>query len=470
MSALQARLQKIFRQLDQHTGGLFRILERTLVSYSQDNGPALAASIAYRALFSFFPLVLLLTAVSINLLNSTEAQKQVVAFVEQFLPTAGKLVSSNLESMRRAQGAVVSLAALGLFWSASSVFAAIDRAVNCAWDTTVRRPFWRQQILAVSIVIGVGLLFFASNLTTTIYIRLVDLSTSWLGIEPINNHFGQQLLPLLGPVLLDYIVFWMLYRLLPVVPVRWQDVFPGALVAGTAWQLAKYGFNLYLSTFDPYNVVYGSVTTIIVFLVLTYIAAIILVMGAEFTAAWTHVRRERKQLALWNEKDLAHWIADNGVAAEVIYLPVETPTVRAAAAAVGVLPEAILKSLVFLADGKPYLVIANGLAKVDRRKLGAHWGLGRKRVKLASAEKVLELTGFSVGTVPPFGHRTPLPALMDPAVLGQPVVYAGGGGIEALVRLTPEELCRVVKPEIVSVIVDAAGDDDLVRAPERQGS
>ncbi len=158
---------------------------------------------------------------------------------------------------------------------------------------------------------------------------------------------------------------------------------------------------------------------------------------------------------MWNEKDLARWIADNGVAAEVVCLPAETPTVPTAAAAVNVSPEAILKSLVFLAAGRPYLVVANGLAKVDRGKLGAHWGLGKKRIKLASAEKVLQLTGYPVGTVPPFGHRTPMPTLVDPAVLEQPEIYAGGGGIQVLVRLTPQELCRVLEPQIVSVTGEA---------------
>jgi prolyl-tRNA editing enzyme YbaK/EbsC (Cys-tRNA(Pro) deacylase) len=157
-----------------------------------------------------------------------------------------------------------------------------------------------------------------------------------------------------------------------------------------------------------------------------------------------------------NEKDLARWIADNGVSAEVVCLPTETPTVQAAADAVNVPPEAIVKSLIFLADGQPHLVIANGLSKVDRGKLSAHWGLSKKRVKMASAGKVLELTGYPVGTVPPFGLRTSLPALIDPAVLEQAVVYAGGGGIQALVRLTSKELHRIVEPEIVSVIAAAS--------------
>jgi membrane protein len=455
MNALQAHLRPIYHELDQRIGGLLRILQRTIVSYGQDDGPVLAAAIAYRALFSFFPLVLLLLAVSSTLLvNSTE--EEVVAFVESFLPTAGNLVRNNVTAVLRTRGAVGTLAALGLLWSASSVFAAMNRAVNRAWGATVRRPFWKQQALALSIVVGIGLLFFVSTLTTTIYNVLTGILPR-LGIDLLSNHVGQRLLPLLGPVLLDYLVFLMLYRLLPVVRVRWQDVLPGALAAGTAWQMAKAGFNLYVRSFAHYNLVYGSVTAIIVFLTFTYIAAVILVMGAEFTAAWTYTRRERNASTVRNEKDLARWIADNGVAAEVVHLPVETPTVQAAAAAVNVPLEAILKSLVFLAGGQPYVVIANGLAKVDRGKLSAHWGVGKKRVKLASTEKVVALTGYPVGAVPPFGHRTPSPTLMDPAVLNQPVVYAGGGGIQALVRLTPQELCRVVEPEIVSVVSASEG-------------
>lgn len=457
MSAFQAYLRRIYHELDERTGGLLHILRLTVVSYGQDDGPFLATAIAYRALFSFFPLALLLLAISSNLLVSS-TEEHVVAFVERFLPTAGTLVRNNVAAVQRTRGAVGALAALGLLWSASSVFAAIDRAVNRAWGTTVRRSFWRRQAMALAIVLGIGLLFILSTLMTASYNLLTHVHLPWLDIEPFNNHLGRRWLPLLGPTLLDYAVFLLLYRLLPVVPIRWREALPGAMVAGTAWQIAKGGFNLYVRGFARYNLVYGSVTAIIVFLTFTYIAAVILVMGAEFTVAWSHTRRRRKKMPVWNERDLARWIADHGVAAEVVCLPVETSTVEAAAEAVGAPAAAILKSLVFLADGQPYLVIANGPAKVERGRLSAHWGLSKKRVKLAPAEKVLRLTGYRVGSVPPFGHHTPLPTLLDPAVLTQPVVYAGGGGIRALVRLTPQELVRVVGPEIVGVTAAAEGE------------
>jgi membrane protein len=293
MSTLEARLKQTYHKLDRYTGGLLRILRRTVVSYGEDNGPALAAAIAYRALFSFFPLALLLLAISSNLVNSAEAQEQVVGFVESFLPTGGKLVRDNVTAVLRSRGTVGILAAMGLFWSAASVFAATDRAVNRAWNVTVRRPFWKQQALALAIVLGIGLLFFISTLTTTVNNLLLSIRLAWLG-EYLNNRIGRQWLPLLGATVLDYAVFLFLYRLLPVVRVGWQDVLPGALVAGTVWQIAKAGFNLYVRNFARYNLVYGSMTAIIVFLTFTYIAAVILVMGAEFTAAWTTIRREER--------------------------------------------------------------------------------------------------------------------------------------------------------------------------------
>jgi membrane protein len=449
VSALKAHLKQIYDKLDQHTGGLLNIFQRTIIAYGQDDGPALATSIAYHALFSFFPLILLLLTLSSVLVNSTEAQEQVVTFVESFLPAAGDLVRDNVATILRARGAVGAFAMLGLLWSASNVFAAIDRAINRAWGMTVQRPFWQQKALAIAIVGSIGLFFFISNLTTTAYNLQMSILLPWSGAVPFDDNLLYRWLPLLAPILLDYIVFLMLYRFLPIVRVRWLEVLPGALLAGTAWQIAKTGFNFYLRSFARYNLVYGSVTTIIAFLMFAYIAAGILVIGAEFIATLTHSRRERKQPTVWNDKDLARWIAENNVAAEVICLPVETPTVQTAAAAVNVQPQAILKSLVFLVKGQPYLIIANGLAKIDRARLSAHWGIGKKRIKLASAEKVLKLTGYPVGAVPPFGHHTPLPTLVDPAVLDQPVLYAGGGSVQALVKLTPEELFRIVKPQLV---------------------
>lgn len=116
----------------------------------------------------------------------------------------------------------------------------------------------------------------------------------------------------------------------------------------------------------------------------------------------------------------------------------------AAAAAIGAEPEQIIKSVLFLADGEPVLVISNGLARVEWKPLADLLGVSRRRLKTAVSAEVLTITGYPVGAVPPFGHRQPIRTLVASEVYQQTTVYGGGGEIHALMRLTTAELQRVV--------------------------
>ncbi len=142
------------------------------------------------------------------------------------------------------------------------------------------------------------------------------------------------------------------------------------------------------------------------------------------------------------------------IAAEIVFPGAPTPTVPAAAAALGVEADQIVKSVIFWVDDRPFLVYGCGTRRVDPRKLAMRLQVGRKRVKLANADQVLDLTGYAVGTVPPLGLKTPMPAYMDPAVRQYEVIYAGGGGIDALLKITTAELLRVSNAEIAPMLED----------------
>ncbi len=154
-------------------------------------------------------------------------------------------------------------------------------------------------------------------------------------------------------------------------------------------------------------------------------------------------------------QDLQTFIQAQQIEAEIVHLPEETPTVASAAAALNVEPRQIIKSVLFLADGEPLLVIANGTSRIARKQLADTIGMSRRRVKIASPEQVLAIGGFAVGTVPPFGHRTPFKTVVDSAVAEESLIYGGGGDINALLRLTPAELLRVTDP-ISAEITEAA--------------
>jgi Cys-tRNA(Pro) deacylase len=150
--------------------------------------------------------------------------------------------------------------------------------------------------------------------------------------------------------------------------------------------------------------------------------------------------------------DLQTFIDQHQISAEILHLTEDTPTVPDAARVLGVEVEQIIKTLVFLISGEPILVIANGIGKIDSRKLAVHFGVGRKQVKLASADQALELTGYVVGSMPPFGHATNLPIYIDPGVMAQPQIYGGGGDIHAMVKLTSDHLLTVTQGLLLAVV------------------
>lgn len=152
-----------------------------------------------------------------------------------------------------------------------------------------------------------------------------------------------------------------------------------------------------------------------------------------------------------NSTDLARFIANNGITAEILHLDSETPTVAAAAEALAVQPDQIIKSVLFLADGRPVLVIANGLTRIHRKQLADVLKMSRRRVKMADAEQVYAIAGYVIGAVPPFGHPQKLDTLIDQGILQQEEVFGGGGEIDALMRVTVPELQHVTGGRIVDI-------------------
>jgi Cys-tRNA(Pro) deacylase len=152
--------------------------------------------------------------------------------------------------------------------------------------------------------------------------------------------------------------------------------------------------------------------------------------------------------------DLIEFMKQNAIPGEIMHLSVPTPTVEAAAQAVGTKPERIVKSILFLVNNAPILSISSGHMVIDRRAIAKLYNVGRKRVRLADPETVLQISGYEVGAMPPFGHQAALPTLLDPRVLEHPSVYAGGGAENALVRLNPQDILRVSRAQVIDLHPD----------------
>ncbi len=150
---------------------------------------------------------------------------------------------------------------------------------------------------------------------------------------------------------------------------------------------------------------------------------------------------------------LAAFIVNAGIDAEIIAPGVPMPTVPLAAAAIGARTEQILKSLVFQdqATGRLVLAIACGTGRIDRVRLGAIVGLARLR--LAAPDVVLAATGFPAGGVPPIGHASRLPVVMDRRAAALEVAYGGGGAEALLLRVRPADVLRVTDGIVADIVV-----------------
>ncbi|HXG40053.1 MAG TPA: YbaK/EbsC family protein, partial [Candidatus Limnocylindrales bacterium] len=157
-----------------------------------------------------------------------------------------------------------------------------------------------------------------------------------------------------------------------------------------------------------------------------------------------------------------------GVELDVHVFDQSTHTAEEAAAALGVELGQIVKSLVFVAPGEdgalePIVCLVSGPDRVDLARLAAV--TGEPRVRRASAREARELTGFSIGGIPPFGHGRPIRTVMDPGLGRFPVVWAAAGRDNAVFPVAPATL-RALANAIVAPIATDGGAD---RPPRTEG-
>ncbi|HEX5166193.1 MAG TPA: YbaK/EbsC family protein [Thermomicrobiales bacterium] len=147
---------------------------------------------------------------------------------------------------------------------------------------------------------------------------------------------------------------------------------------------------------------------------------------------------------------LEQLIATGEIDAELVEPGVPTPTVPDAARALGVEDRQIVKSLLFAAkSGEVVLAILSGASKVSRQRLRDVTGL--RGLELADPAVVLERTGYPAGGTPPVGHSSRLDVVIDSGVMDLPVVYGGGGRIDSLLRIRPDEIARVTDARIAPI-------------------
>lgn len=259
----------------------------TVSEFLHKNCPYIAGAIAFYTLLSIFPLLLAIISVLGYLGPSTEAaQLELAIRLADVIPVSSDLIGQTVASVVSARVVTGVVGIVGLFWMSTVVFGAIRKGINAAWGITVPRSFLKERLIDLALMLGAGLvllvvLFSVPALGIVREATIVVAPESVFFDNVIWNVTARLLLPALA-----FVTFLVLYRFLPNTDVKLSHIWAGALGASLAFDAANLAFVWYVQNYGHYNLIYGSVGTILAMLTWVYLSSIILLFGALITSRY----------------------------------------------------------------------------------------------------------------------------------------------------------------------------------------
>ncbi len=153
----------------------------------------------------------------------------------------------------------------------------------------------------------------------------------------------------------------------------------------------------------------------------------------------------------FGEAEVSSFLAAHGLENQIHSFTESTENAFLAAQALGVEVGQIVKSVMFLADGKPVLVLMSGDMNVDNKKLKRLMEV--RKVRIADAETVLAVSGYQVGAVPPVAHRQAMSIYLDESLKRFSQIYPAAGTTSNMFATTFEELLILTKAKVVTVSI-----------------
>jgi membrane protein len=251
-------------------------------SFISHQGPLRAAALTYTTVLSLVPFL----AIAFSVLKGLGAQNSLEPLLQQVAGDSEETISRLIDYVNNTN--VKSMGAIGLVMlivTVVSLMGSIEEAFNSIWGVRETRSIQRRFSDYLSVVIvGPILLLAATSMTST-------LQSQWLLQWLINNtYLGDAILLMFR--FLPYVTIWIamvfLYLFIPNTKVRFTSALTGGIVAGTAWELAQWGYFHFQVGVANYNAIYGTLAAVPVFLVWIYTSWLIVLFGLEIVVAHQH--------------------------------------------------------------------------------------------------------------------------------------------------------------------------------------
>jgi len=245
----------------------------------------LAASIAYAALLSIFPMLILMIALLSVFVAPAAAQDAVIGALAPYLPAAAvAVIRDTLRAVVETRGTASLVALLVLLWGATSAASSMRHALNSVLKVRRPRSFWQRKVVEAALIILGGGFLSLSLFASTALALITSLPPLETVAELLRGSGLAVLGAAVGPWILSAVAFLIVYRFLPNERVRWRSLLAGTAAAVLIFELTKGVFFWYLRTLSGYSLVYGPLAGVIVFLVWVYLAALTLLVGGEVIA------------------------------------------------------------------------------------------------------------------------------------------------------------------------------------------
>ena len=287
---------------------IFDLIVRSTKKFAKDDGSYLAAGMSYYIFFSVFPFLLGLLAFLGIFFGSDKATEQVKDVLERQLPgiADSPIIYDNLQSIDFNKGLVGAIAVIGLLWTGSAVFGSLTRMMNKIWNIQDKRTFYNRKGTDMFFTILIGLVLSTNIFINTIYSQLGQYfglvgagSEEVNSIENIWNFVTVHILP----PLLSIGVFTFIYNVIPQRKVIFRRTLPPAIIGALIFEFTKSLFVFYIHTYGNFDMVYGSISAVIILLLFAYVSSIIVVFFAEIHNVFSVMKDEgrfyvRNELAL----------------------------------------------------------------------------------------------------------------------------------------------------------------------------
>lgn len=262
---------------------IITLSKRTVTYFLENDMLTYAAALAYQALFSIFPFMIVLIAM-LGMLDMMQFYDWIRSQTAILLPNeAMAQVERVIDDVQEPRGGLISIGLIVALWIASGAMRVTINALNVVYKVKEGRPFWKLYPLSILYTLCIAVMLIGAAVLMVLGPQVMEWMAEQIGIKQVVVTVWTWLrLPVALVLFMAAIAF--VYYIAPDVEQRIRFITPGSVLSVVVWILTSLGFGFYIKNFADYSAVYGSIGAVIVLMMYFYISAAVLLFGAELNA------------------------------------------------------------------------------------------------------------------------------------------------------------------------------------------